>query len=167
MIAFSIRSLERADAAGVQDLAKRLDKWFNAEGLAQMSRDLETHPGLVAQADGRILGFVTWSASDSETANLSWMGVVEERRRSGIGRALLAAMMPRLRAEGFLTLEVSTVADSVDYVPYAETRAFYRAMGFVDFRVDHGFYGDASDPYDRLVLRRDVTTGAEGRTGGA
>lgn len=156
MIKVSIRRLDRSDAGSVLDLATRLDKWFNEPGLAQMARDLGSHEGLVAHADGRLAGFVTWNPIDGETANLSWMGVEEGLRRSGIGRTLIAAMIPRLRHEGFRVLEVSTVADSLDYPPYADTRAFYRAMGFVDVRVDEGFYGDASGRYDRLVLRKDV-----------
>jgi len=162
MIKVSIRHLEKSDARSVLGLATRLDKWFNEPGRAQMARDLGSHEGLVAHADGRLVGFVTWNPIDGETANLSWMGVEEELRRSGIGRTLLAAMFPRLRHAGFRVLEVSTVADSLDYPPYADTRAFYRAMGFVDVRVDEGFYGDASDRYDRLVLRKVLGPEAQG-----
>jgi ribosomal protein S18 acetylase RimI-like enzyme len=54
-------------------------------------------------------------------------------------------------------LEVDTVADNVEYEPYAETRRFYRAMGFQDVRVDEKFWGEGNDRYDRLVMRKDLT----------
>jgi len=112
-----------------------------------------SHGGFVAVREDRVLGFVTWAPSDDETANLTWMGVAEDLQRTGIGRALVKALVRDLRARGVHTLEVSTVADSVDYEPYAQTRHFYRAMGFVDHRVDPKYYGTGDDRYDRLVLR--------------
>jgi GNAT superfamily N-acetyltransferase len=161
LMGVSIRRLERSDARDVLELAKRLGKWFNEQGLSQMQGDLAVHDGLVAHSGGRLVGFVTWNLNDAVTANLSWMGVEEPLRRTGIGRALLAAMIARVRDGGVRVVEVSTVADSVDYAPYADTRAFYRAMGFVDSRVDERFFGEGSDRYDRLVLRRDIGPGSE------
>ena len=32
------------------------------------------------------------------------------------------------------TVEVETLGESVDYEPYERTRAFYRAIGFRDFK---------------------------------
>jgi hypothetical protein len=69
-----------------------------------------------------------------------------------------------LKASGFRTLEVATVADNVEYAPYAETRRFYRARGFTDFRVDARFWGSGDDRYDRLVLRRDLVDRTSGAT---
>lgn len=156
MKAWTIRPLHDTDAASILMLAKTLGKWFNEEGLAHMSRDLTSHGGFVAVRGERLLGFITWAPLGGELANLSWMGVAENLRRSGIGRALLAALVSHLRSCGYRTLEVSTVADSMDYAPYADTRAFYRAMGFVDHRIDKDYFRSADGPYDRLLLRLDL-----------
>ncbi|OGS46936.1 MAG: hypothetical protein A3K66_04855 [Euryarchaeota archaeon RBG_16_67_27] len=153
MTTWVLRGIEEGDAPAILLLARSLDKWFNQEGLEKMSRDLVSHGGFVAVREDRVLGFVTWAPSDDETANLTWMGVAEDLQRTGIGRALVKALVRGLRARGVHTLEVSTVADSVDYEPYAQTRHFYRAMGFVDHRVDPKYYGTGDDRYDRLVLR--------------
>ncbi len=156
---FVVRSLQKEDAETVLALARDLGKWFNEEGLAQIVRDLESHAGYVAIQGNRIVGFITWAPIDTEVANLTWMGVAEELQRRGIGTALLAAVLADLRSSGFRRLEVSTVADSVEYDPYARTRRFYRARGFVDFRVDERYFGSGDDRYDRLLMQRDLAAG--------
>lgn len=154
---FVIRPIEEGDAPSILLLARSLVKWFIAEGLDQMGRDLNLHEGFVAVRGDRILGFVTWTAIDEAVASLSWIGVAEEEHRRGIGRVLFQALVAELRRKGFRHVEVSTVADSVDYEPYAATRRFYRAMGFVDHRVDEGYFGSGDDRYDRLLMRLDLT----------
>lgn len=140
-------------------LATTLEEWFNEEGLAQMERDLAHHGGFVAVDRNRMVGFVTWRRMDSEGADLSWLAVAREHHRMGVGTALLQVLTERLRSDGVQRLEVSTVADSLDYEPYMRTRAFYRARGFKDFRVDRDFYGDGNDRYDRLILELDLSAG--------
>jgi len=51
-------------------------------------------------------------------------------------------------------LEVSTVADSVEYEPYARTRSFYHALGFSDVQVDRKWYPSGED---RLLRRKPLT----------
>ena len=161
MTSWTIRPIEEGDQPAIVLLARGLDKWFNQEGLAQIARDVNRHGGFVAARGDRITGFVTWTPADEDVAVLSWIAVAEFLHRSGIGRALVQALAAELRRAGFRNLEVSTVADSVDYEPYARTRHFYRAMGFDDYRVDKGYYGGEDDPYDRLVMRMDLV--GEGR----
>jgi len=153
---FVVRRLEKEDAAAVRELARSLGAWFNADGLVRIARDLDIHAGYVAERTRRLAGFVTWARIDAAVAELSWMGVAQDLRHRGIGTALLAALVADLRSAGFRVLEVSTVADSVEYEPYAQTRRFYRTRGFTDFRVDARFWGSGDDRYDRLVLRRDL-----------
>ncbi len=85
------------------------------------------------------------------------MGVAKDLQHRGIGTAFLAAFVADLWSLGYRSLEVSTVADNVDYEPFARTRRFYRARGFVDARVDPLYWGSGGDRYDRLVLRRDLS----------
>jgi GNAT superfamily N-acetyltransferase len=138
-------------------VARSLGPWFNDGGLAEMAADFKTHRALVAvDGDGQVTGFVTWAPSphtpEPGLVELTWLGVLPDRHRAGLGRRLLAALADACRAEGARAIQVSTIADSVEYEPYARTRAFYRAVGFADYRVDPGFYeGD-----DRLLLRLDL-----------
>lgn len=133
-------------------LAGSLRKWFTRQGLEEIRADLESHAGYVAERDNHLLGFITWTPLDGKVAALSWMGVEEDRQHKGIGTSLLGTLVAELRGRGYRELQVSTVADSVVYEPYAETRRFYRARGFRDFRVDEKFFGEGDNRYDRLLL---------------
>ena len=157
VIPVSVQRLVPGHAADVLALARSLGDWFNDEGLRQMETDLRNHAGHVALLGARLVGFATWNPVDGPVANLSWMGVAEDVQRTGIGRTLVQAVVADLRLAGFRFLEVSTVADSVDYKPYERTRHFYRAIGFLDERVDRGYFHSAEGPYDRLLLRLDLT----------
>lgn len=159
MTAFSIRSFEESDRDSTLALARSLDEWFNEEGLAQMERDLAHHKGFVAVDRDRVIGFLTWRRIDPQSADLSWVAVLREHQRKGVGTAMLHALTERLRSDGVHHLDVSTVADSLDYEPYARTRAFYRARGFKDFRVDRDFFGKGDDRYDRLIMELDLSSG--------
>jgi hypothetical protein len=50
------------------------------------------------------------------------------------------------------TLQVYTLGDSVDYEPYERTRAFYRALGFVDFKREP--HPDNPECPESLFLRK-------------
>jgi ribosomal protein S18 acetylase RimI-like enzyme len=154
---FIMREVERGDASAILGLARSLEKWFGSVGLAQIARDLESHKGYVAVREGRLLGFVTWTPVDETMAELSWIGIAEDVQHEGVGTALLSALTSRLRRDGFHDLTVSTIADSFDFEPYAETRRFYRARGFKDYRVDPRYWAEGDARYDRLVMRLDLT----------
>ena len=155
--AFVIREMSLSDADSVLAFVKALGAWFNEQGLAQMAVDVRSHKGYVAVVGEGIVGFLTWTPVDRDTAELSWMGVAEPRQRQGIGTALLSAVRLALRQRAFHYLIVSTVADNVAYEPYDRTRRFYRSRGFTDDRVDARYWGEGDDRYDRLVLRLDLT----------
>ncbi len=87
----------------------------------------------MAVQDRRIVGFLTCFTYEG-IGHLSWMGVDPGRHRQGIGRNLLRQFESAMRELGITQLQVYTLGDSVGYEPYARTRAFYRAMGFVDHK---------------------------------
>lgn len=155
---WTIRSIERDDAPAILAVVRSLSKWFTSQAHQDAARELSTHGGFVAVRGRSVLGFILWTpTSDATVAELSWIGVAEDEPHSGIGTSLLPALATVLRSRGFLHLEVDTVANNVDYEPYAETRRFYRARGFVDHRVDPKFYREGDEKYDRLVLGLDLT----------
>ena len=95
---------------------------------------MRTQPGLVAEADGTVAGFVTWTTSE-DSAEITWMAVHADRRRRGLGRALVDALLARVAAAtGVRELAVKTLSSRHPDPGYAETRAFYLAMGFTEAR---------------------------------
>jgi N-acetylglutamate synthase-like GNAT family acetyltransferase len=74
---------------------------------------------LVAEADGRIIGFCSLTASGGEP-ELDYMFVDDAIQRSGVGQALWSAVVARARARGFAAMKI---------VSHPPAEAFYRRMG--------------------------------------
>ncbi len=150
-----VRPLRAADAAAVQVLARALRRWFSPHDLREIEELLRERPsGLVADFEGRMIGFLLDApTADPHVLEIAWMAVDEAWQRRGIGSALLDHLLAALPGQGVRAVEVSTVAESAGYAPYAATRAFYHRHGFVDQRVDLDYYWPGGD---RLLLRRTV-----------
>jgi ribosomal protein S18 acetylase RimI-like enzyme len=150
-----IRRIIQEDHTAIVETAKALHQWFTELGVQQIAKDLQTQKGLVALEDESTAGFVTYVITvDEKVAELTWIAVHPEFHRKGIGRCLVKALEKVLVKLGVSALEVSTVADSVEYEPYARTRSFYHALGFSDVRVDRKWYPSGDD---RLLLRKPLT----------
>ncbi len=162
--AWAVRPLVAGDRESVLAIARALPEWFNAQGLKEIARDLPLQHGWVAIEDTRVVGWLLWAARGEQAADLTWVGVAKDAHRRGVGSALVESLAEHLQGLGVAELFVSTVADSVDDEPYARTRAFYRAVGFEDFRVDKGHFPDPRGDYDRLLLRRELAGDPPGPT---
>ena len=152
-----VRQFLEDDHESVVEIAKALyPRWFNEVGLQQIARDLQTEQGLVALEEERVVGFLIYRTDkNNKIAELSWIAVRPELHRKGIGRALVNALEEILQREDFQALEVSTVAQTIEYEPYARTRDFYHAVGFSDVRIDKGWFQSRDD---RLLLRKRLST---------
>ena len=86
----------------------------------------------------RSIGFLTLVRHDPRSAEITWMAVRADHRRRGTGRRLIERAADGLAHDGVELLSVLTVADSEpddrESDNYADTRAFYRALGFVALR---------------------------------
>lgn len=155
MSEFIFREKREEDYEGLLEVARALPQWFTREGLAEMAQDFKLHEGFIATDGSKIIGFITYAPSPYtpvvDLAELTWMGVRPEYQCRGVGKKLLQLLERQLIAQGVRILQVSTVADTVFYEPYARTRAFYRANGFQDYRVDRGYFPNGDD---RLLLRK-------------
>lgn len=112
-----------------------LSEWFG--DAAAVSAYLNDLPGLetyLAKRDSDIVGFAAVKRNDPHIAEIHVMGVAREERRRGVGRALINRMVEDLARSGTKTLRVETLGPSAADAAYAETRAFYEAMGFVPLR---------------------------------
>lgn len=122
-------SPEHADQ--VDGIARSLPAWFGIEeGLQDLRHCAERNSGFVALQDGDVTGFVTLARPFPETWEITWMAVAPDRHRQGISRALIDAVMREARQSGARLLHVKTLADTHPSPEYAQTRAFYRSLGF-------------------------------------
>jgi ribosomal protein S18 acetylase RimI-like enzyme len=96
---------------------------------------VRSEPGLVALDGEHVVGFLTFVEQFDAAAEITWMAVLADRRRTGIGTRLVDQLVGQLRAGGRSLLVVLTVSpsDPGEGPPdgYGSTRAFYRKMGFV------------------------------------
>ena len=134
-----IRRLAQTDAEACDAVVLSLPYHFGHEGgRAECARAVRTQEGLVAVEEGEVVGFVTLRRQDPRSAEITWMAVRADRRRKGIGRRLIARTVDDLSRDGVELLSLLTVAESEpderDSDNYADTRAFYRAVGFVPLR---------------------------------
>jgi ribosomal protein S18 acetylase RimI-like enzyme len=100
--------------------------------------------GFVAIHHGRVVGFLTVVRHFEESAEVTWMAVHARYRRRGVGRRVSDELCTHLRREGRRLLIVLTMSPS-DPGPepedgYQATRAFYRAVGFVEARDFPGYW---------------------------
>jgi GNAT superfamily N-acetyltransferase len=128
-----IRPLDPStDATACDAIVRGLPDWFGMqEGIRQAAEAVRSHDGLVAAEGEEVVGFVTWSRPRPATAEITWMAVRADRRGRGHGRALVGALIERLAPRGTRLLFVKTLSDREPNEPYAQTRAFYEAVGFV------------------------------------
>lgn len=129
-----IRQLTQKDIEAVIQIAQALPDWFDANARQRaIPVDLRFQDGFVAEEDGQILGFMTLYVAEGRV-NIGWMGVLPDHQGQGIGGQLIAAAEDFCRECGIPELATYTLGDSVDYPPYAATRAFYFAEGFTIFQ---------------------------------
>ena len=136
--ALLIRPAQEGDAAAVAAVyAPYVDSTavsFEAEAptaaiMAQrIGATLDTHPWLVAERDGEVVGFA-YAGKHSQRAAYRWtvdvtVYVHEQERRSGVGRRLYATLLATLQGQGFR----SAFAEIV--VPNPGSTRLHEAMEF-------------------------------------
>jgi ribosomal protein S18 acetylase RimI-like enzyme len=154
-----IRALRPEDADACDRIVLGLPYHFaNEDGRRECAAAVRRDAGLVATECGEVVGFLTYVRRFDEAAEITWMAVRADRRRRGIGRAMIDRLVEQLSAEGRRILLVLTVSPSDPGSEpddgYGSTRAFYRSTGFVFGRDLRGEW----DADTAVVMVRTLTT---------
>ena len=95
---------------------------------------------VVAEQDGKSIGYARVEFLWSTVPFIALIWVLEPHRKQGVGRAILAHLESRFRAEGHEALFSSSQADE------PEPQAWHRRMGFEDCgvieRINEGGVGE-------------------------
>jgi len=151
-----IRTVENADEKTkiCRDILMRLPDWFgNPSALNDYTQEVRGLPFYAAFVGGGAIGFIALTLHNAHTAEICVMGITAEYHRGGIGRGLVDKALELCHASGRTFLIVKTLDDSDPYEPYARTRTFYRAMGFLPLQVLKDYW-DADNPC--LVMARNA-----------
>lgn len=145
----TVRPSDSGDVDAIADLevvAFPLDPWSEvliAEGVAGR---VPTTSYFVAEQDARFVGYAAVSVVQ-DVAELQRIATVPGARRTGVARALLAAVDDQAAAGGAERLLLEVRDDNV------AARDFYEKAGFAEIARREGYYRDGTDA---VVLERSV-----------
>lgn len=116
-----------------RNILTALPDWFGIpESVNDYVEKCVGMPFWAAKLEGEVVGFISVKNTSISTAEIYVMGILNKFQKSGIGRALFNACYQYCKENGYEFLQVKTLDKSNSDVYYAATRAFYRAMGFLE-----------------------------------
>lgn len=150
-VQFEIRT--SGSGALCRRLLNELPDWFAIqEAIDEYVVKAEQATAVVAIVDGRDVGLLTLVSHTPFAAEIDVMAVRPDYHRRGLGRAMVDRAERLLALDGVEYLQVKTLADTVEYEPYAGTRAFYAACGFRPLQVFPDLW-DPENPALQFVKR--------------
>ena len=132
----------------------KIDQACFARGISYSRRELAFYIArkhgfaLVAELDGRILGFVVVDRDRHGQGHVITIDVLPEAQRSGLGSRLMAMVEERLRALGCSVVFLETAVDN------AAAIAFYKRHGYDIIQTLPRYY---LDTIDALVLCKELS----------
>ena len=118
----------------------QLDKHIGASELSHLiSRSMV----LVAEQNGKVLGWLRWNLFWDNTPFMNMLYVLEPYRGAGLGRALVQHWEVDRMTEGYRTVMTSTASDE-----YAQH--FYRKLGYETI----GGFTPFEEPYELILAKR-------------
>ena len=120
---------------GIEDqcegILRTLPKWFGDEAsLQEYARATAHQPSFVVSRQGRAVGFLSLQAHFPGSWEVTCVAMDAEHRGQGLGKRLHEHVEQWLLGQGASLLQVKTLAASHPSAEYAETRAFYLALGY-------------------------------------
>jgi N-acetylglutamate synthase-like GNAT family acetyltransferase len=134
-------------------ILRLLPEWFGIEAaILNYEREIESLPTFLARDADRVVGFLSLKQHTPYSAEIYVMAIHPNARRSGVGRALVGSAETHAHGMGIEYLQVKTLGPSRPDEGYAQTRAFYEAMGFRPME-EFGQIWDKANPCLILVKR--------------
>jgi ribosomal-protein-alanine N-acetyltransferase len=119
--------------AAIQDASPEAARWHVADYLQ--------YDFLVSEHQEQLDGFAVWRTVAPGEHELLNLAVGPDRRRRGVGRSLIAALLAASPGTVFLEVRESNQI----------ARRFYKSMGFHEVSVRHGYY--ESPPEAAIVMK--------------
>lgn len=135
-----IRAMKPRDYAQVERIGKSLGHtkdgrgWFTERAWSlYIPFDIRVHRGFVAEEEGRVLGFITYTSYDTPAMSpyISWIAVSRRHQRKSTGRRLAEHVGKAVSKAGaeYLFVETPTM-EAGRGTEYEGTYKFYQSIGF-------------------------------------
>jgi N-acetylglutamate synthase-like GNAT family acetyltransferase len=116
-------------------IIKELPDFFLPSSHNVIEEDLSKHDVYVHRNGKKIEGFIAIKGMNNAVPEISWMAVSPEKKRSGIGSALLGYVEKYLLKKEKQLLKVKTLARQAGDKDYEATQNFYERYGFIEVEV--------------------------------
>ena len=134
-----------------EKILRSLPNWFGIEkSTIQYIKDANSMPTILVKDSSNIIGFLTIKRHFVETAEIHCMGLLPQYHRKGIGKLLITELENYLKREKYKILQVKTISEDSNCKFYAQTRKFYKSVGFIPIEVFPKLW-DESNPCLQLV----------------
>ncbi len=128
-----------------RDILCDLPEWFGIpEAIDEYVRSVEDLPMFGFCSVGSFVAFLAVKQHTSASAEAFVLGVKRKWHRKGIGRRLFTRAEEGLASQQIRFLTVKTIAPDKQNAPYATTRLFYEAIGFLPVEVFPTLWGEAN-----------------------
>ncbi|MGK5115149.1 MULTISPECIES: ribosomal protein S18-alanine N-acetyltransferase [unclassified Geodermatophilus] len=147
-----LRPMRLTDLTAVLALEEELfapDTWTAAMYRDELART-DTRHYLVAEDDGRVVGYAGLIAYDDE-AHVATIGVATDRQGEGIGARLLDALLAEADRRGSPVVLLEVRADN------EVAQGLYRRRGFAEIGRRRGYYQPSGA--DAVVMKRERVRG--------
>lgn len=161
--AFCVRVARGTDLAGVVEMERRIAEaphWTEAEYAAMVAVDRGADDAIrrclvVAEAEGRLLGFAVGKVTGVGPGELESVAVDSAARRKGVGRVLCEAVIDWCRGQGAEEMELEVRGGSAGPI------ALYGGLGFVVVGRRKGYYREPIE--DALLMKMELAGGDRGK----
>jgi len=119
-----------SNKTGALSILKKLPEFFTKEGIISFKKDLKEDDLYGAFLDNKLIGFMTLRKADKEALEITWLAVLPDFQRSGVGSKLVKDSLNILSSKGYKICYVKTLAETVASASYEKTRNFYKKLGF-------------------------------------
>lgn len=135
----TIKQIQDSDSA--YKIATALPAFFDEKGLNAIKKDTKEQILYGAYVDNKMVGFVTYKAINPEAIEITWTAVHPTYQNKGIGSKLIRNSLEEIAKQGYKVCEVKTVSEIDDDPGYANTRKFYKSLGFIPLETIHPYPG--------------------------
>ena len=132
-MAYEIHEPAAGLSSRCEPILRGLPEWFgNAGSVEAYLATIDALPTIMVTDGDADIGFLTLKLHGDRSADAYVLGVLGDRHREGVGRAMFEAAERWLLDQGVRFLQVKTVGASHECSHYEKTRAFYTSIGFVE-----------------------------------